>query len=60
MFAKATQFLRDVKTEMSKVSWPSKEQLRGQTGIVIVVSLIFSVFIFGVDHLLSWLIQLIY
>jgi preprotein translocase subunit SecE len=60
MIAKATQFFQDVKTEMSKVSWPSKAQLKGQTGIVILVSLLFSVFIFLVDHLLSWLLQLIY
>ncbi len=60
MIAKAAQFFRDVKAEMSKVSWPSQAELKGQTGIVIVVSLLFSVFIFAVDHLLSWLVQLIY
>ncbi|MDZ7317364.1 MAG: preprotein translocase subunit SecE [candidate division KSB1 bacterium] len=60
MIAKIRQFFQDVKSEMAKVSWPTKEELKGETALVIIVSLAFSVFIFAVDHLLSWLIQLIY
>ncbi|OGC02522.1 preprotein translocase subunit SecE [candidate division KSB1 bacterium RBG_16_48_16] len=60
MFQKVTKFLRDVNNEMAKVSWPSRNELKGQTIIVIVVSLFFAVFIFGVDHLLSRVISLIY
>jgi len=60
MIAKATKFLQDVRSEMSKVSWPSRQELRGQTWIVIVVSLFFAVFIYIVDHLLSWLLNLVY
>jgi preprotein translocase subunit SecE len=60
MIAKATKFLQDVRSEMSKVSWPSRQELKGQTWIVIVVSLFFALFIYIVDHLLSWLLNLIY
>lgn len=60
MFKKISKFLKDVKVEMSKVSWPSRGQLKGQTIIVIFVSLFFALFIFAVDHLLSRVISLIY
>ncbi|MBN1481733.1 preprotein translocase subunit SecE [candidate division KSB1 bacterium] len=60
MIAKATKFLQDVRSEMSKVSWPSRQELKGQTWIVIIVSLFFALFIFIVDHLLSWLLNLVY
>jgi len=60
MIAKATKFLHEVRSEMSKVSWPSRQELKGQTWIVILVSLFFALFIYVVDHLLSWLLNLIY
>lgn len=60
MIAKATKFLQEVRTEMSKVSWPTRQELKGQTWIVILVSLFFALFIYVVDHLLSWLLNLIY
>jgi len=60
MFKKLANFVREVKTEMAKVSWPSKDQLKGQTLVVILVSLFFAVFIFAIDHLLSRLLSLLY
>ncbi|MBD3373657.1 preprotein translocase subunit SecE [candidate division KSB1 bacterium] len=60
MLQRATKFLGDVRTEMSKVSWPTWPQLKGQTIIVIVVAIIFAVYIFVIDHILSRLLDLIY
>ncbi|HNR68337.1 MAG TPA: preprotein translocase subunit SecE [bacterium] len=60
MFQKAVKFLHDVNTEMSKVSWPTRGELKGQTIIVIAVSVFFALFIFIVDHILSRLMTLIY
>jgi preprotein translocase subunit SecE len=60
MFQKIANFVRDVRTEMSKVSWPTRDQLKGQTLVVIFVSLFFAVFIFAIDHLLSRFMSLIY
>ncbi|HPG39534.1 MAG TPA: preprotein translocase subunit SecE [bacterium] len=60
MIQKISKFLKDVNSEMSKVSWPSRAQLKGHTLIVISVSLFFALYIFVVDHLLSRLIKLIY
>ena len=60
MIQKIGKFLRDVKQEMSKVSWPTRQELKGQTIIVIVLSLFLSVFVFIVDHLLTWVINVLY
>ncbi len=60
MFRKINKFIQDVKTEMAKVSWPTKEQLKGTTLIVIVMTIILSVFIFFTDKLLEGLLNIIY
>jgi preprotein translocase subunit SecE len=57
MFKKISKFLHDVNTEMSKVSWPSREELINSTMIVAVVSIIFTLFIFSVDYVLSWIMR---
>ncbi len=60
MFRKINNFIQEVKTEMAKVSWPSKQELKGTTIIVIVLTLIFSVFILFTDKLLEGLLNIIY
>ena len=60
MIQKIVNFVKDVRVEMAKVSWPSKDQLKGQTIIVICVTMFFAVFIFGIDHLLGRLLSFIY
>ncbi|RME01190.1 MAG: preprotein translocase subunit SecE [Calditrichaeota bacterium] len=59
-FAKISKFFNDVKVEMSKVTWPSFEELKGSTWIVIIFSLAFAVYIFVIDQGLTRLIKLIY
>ena len=60
MFQKVIKFFRDVRQEMSKVSWPTRNELKGSTLIVIVLSLLFAGFIFIADQLLSRIVNLLY
>ncbi len=53
MFAKVAQFIKDVQLEMGKVTWPTRDELIASTTIVLVVSLVLSIFIFAVDFVLS-------
>ncbi len=53
MFAKVAQLIKDVQFEMGKVTWPTRDELIASTNIVLVVSLVLSVFIFAVDFVLS-------
>ncbi len=53
MFGKIVKFLKEVKAELKKVTWPTKRELIGSTIVTIVVTLILSIFIGIVDRLLS-------
>ena len=52
-------FLKDVRVEMTKVTWPTWEELKGQTIVVIVAVLLIAAFIGSVDLVLSNLIEML-
>ncbi|MEJ2053478.1 MAG: preprotein translocase subunit SecE [Calditrichaceae bacterium] len=60
MIKKTQAFLQDVKKEMMKVSWPNHNELVNSTMIVVLVSIIFTVFIFLSDILISNVIDIFY
>ena len=60
MFGKISKFLKEVKVEMGKVSWPTREELISSTAVVIVVSLIFAVIVGTLDTLLTLIARALY
>ena len=56
---KITGFFREVKAEMQKVTWPTREELMGSTGVVLVTMLILSTFVGITDFILSHLLKII-
>jgi preprotein translocase subunit SecE len=50
---KIIKFLKEVKSELKKVTWPTRRELIGSTIVTVVVTLIVSIFIGFVDRLLS-------
>jgi preprotein translocase subunit SecE len=54
---KSSQFLREVKIELKKVTWPTRKQTMGSTVVVVVLVMIFSLFLGLVDLSLSSLIR---
>ncbi len=56
---KALQFLREVRAEYRKVTWPSRKQTLGSTIVVIVVVMIISAFLGMMDMGLSGLIRMV-
>ena len=59
MVKKLQQFMADVKFEMTKVSWPTWEELKSSTYIVLRLSFILILFLFSVDFLLSKILNII-
>lgn len=59
MANKFVNFLKDVKLEMEKVSWSSKDELIGSTVIVLVSLAILSIFIGICDVVLSTIVNII-
>jgi preprotein translocase subunit SecE len=60
MFQKINKFFLEVRQEMAKVSWPTRNELKGTTIIVIVITVILSVFIWLADKVLEGLLNIIY
>jgi preprotein translocase subunit SecE len=48
-----TGFLRDVRTEMRKVTTPSLKEVQATTAVVIITVAIFGLFFFLIDNLLN-------
>jgi preprotein translocase subunit SecE len=58
-FEKSLQFLREVKVELKKVTWPSRKQTMGSTAVVIILVMIISLFLGIVDIGLSSLFRIV-
>jgi preprotein translocase subunit SecE len=56
---KIKQFLREVKTELKKVSWPQKKEIVASTSVVLVIVIIIAIFLGLVDLGLSKIIKVI-
>jgi len=56
---KAVQFLREVKIELKKVTWPSRKQTIGSTVVVIILVIVIAIFLGIVDMALSSLIHMV-
>jgi preprotein translocase subunit SecE len=56
---KGIQFLREVRVELKKVTWPSRKQTIGSTVVVIILVLIVSLFLGVVDVGLSSLVRVV-
>ncbi|NMW22460.1 MAG: preprotein translocase subunit SecE [Chlorobiaceae bacterium] len=53
-FGKANQYYRDVIGEMRKVVWPSREEIKDLTIVVLTVSGILALFTFLVDWVINF------
>ena len=53
------KFLNEVKAELKNVTWPTKEQTVGSTGVVLIAVVLIAAFIWVVDIFLQKLVTLI-
>jgi len=59
VLARVPVFFGEVKTELTKVSWPTRKELVGATWIVIVVTAILTAYIGILDFLLSKAVSMV-
>jgi preprotein translocase subunit SecE len=57
MFQRIIQFLKEVKLETSKVTWPSLQELRESTIVVIIAVTVISIGVALVDRILGYVIR---
>jgi preprotein translocase subunit SecE len=56
---KVTKYVKETVQELKKVTWPSKDELIGSTIVTIFVTLVMSIFTFGVDQLFSRVMSIV-
>jgi preprotein translocase subunit SecE len=58
---RAGEFLAEVRNEMKRVTWPSQREVYATTVVVILTSVFFGLYLFGVDLLIGrgidWLLR---
>lgn len=52
------RYVRETRAELSKVTWPTREEGTRLTIVVLIVTLVASVFLFSFDSLFSYLVTL--
>lgn len=55
----AVSFAKESRTEVRKVVWPTRQEAIQTTGIVLVVTLLMSLLLWGLDSVLFWVVGLI-
>jgi len=60
MFGITKSFFTEVSKEMKKVSWPTREQLKESTMVVIVTTLIITAIVFVIDQGMTFVTKFIY
>ena len=53
------QFVREVRQELSKVTWPTRRELVVTTASVFVMAVVMALFFFVVDQIIAWIVQVI-
>jgi preprotein translocase subunit SecE len=53
-------FLNETRTELKKVTWPTRDELKESTRVVIISTIIMTIFIGVVDQILSRIIKLVF
>jgi preprotein translocase subunit SecE len=57
---KPINFLKEVKVELGKVAWSTRQELRDSTVVVIVITAILAIFIGIIDVFLSKLLSILF
>lgn len=60
LIQKPINFIKEVKTELSKVAWSTRQELMDSTIVVIVITAIMALFIGTIDILLSKFLSLVF
>jgi preprotein translocase subunit SecE len=53
------QFVREVRQELSKVTWPTRKELIVTTASVFAMAIAAALFFFVVDQIIAWVVQLV-
>jgi len=55
---RTVKYFREVRSEMSKVTWPTWPELKGSTILVIILSVFFAIYVGMIDLILAFIRRL--
>ncbi len=56
-YKRFVNFLKDVRAELKKVTWPSRPEIYSTTVVVIIATIFFGFYLFFMDVIFSWAIS---
>jgi len=59
-WGRARRFLAEVRNEMSRVTWPTRREVYATTLVVILTSIFFGLYLWGIDLVLNGIMSWIY
>jgi preprotein translocase subunit SecE len=57
MLARITNFLKGVRGEVSRVSWPTRNEVISMTGLIVLFVIILTIYIWGVDTIVQGILR---
>jgi preprotein translocase subunit SecE len=57
IFSKITTFLKEVRLELKKVTWPTRQDTVKYTMTVVIISLGVALFLGAADYIFAWLLK---
>ena len=57
--ANPLKFMQEVRSETSKVTWPTRNEVAVTTVMVFILATLAAIFFFIADQILSWLVSLL-
>lgn len=57
IFIKVKKYLKNVRAEFDKISWPSQEEIVSMTILVILMVVVLTIYVGGLDAIFSQLIR---
>lgn len=57
MLKSALNYFKESRAELKRVNWPSRQQVKNYTLIVILLSIVMALFLGGLDFVFSWALK---
>jgi preprotein translocase subunit SecE len=58
MIERIVRYLKDVRAEVARVSWPTRNEVISLTALILILAIIVTVYIWGVDGVLGTVLKL--
>lgn len=60
MLEQAKKFLREVRAELERVTWPGREEVQAATIVIIILTILLATFIGGADWIINRVLGVFY